>query len=344
MEGAPRINLRGDVAIPSAGLGLWKSSPADADAAVSAALSCGVRLIDGAGGYENEVGVGVALSRAIGAGIVKREDIFVVSKLFNTMHVWEDDRSRPRLAIEQTLKDLQVGYVDLYLLHWPFAFQQVDLKAIGGLRISGTQLNPALVVKEEFLETYAEMVKFVQSGQVKALGVSNFSEAQLELLLERFPDFPPVVNQVELHPYNSQPELAAYCTSKGIHLMAYSPLGSGDSVSGASFPARGTGPFENPHAGAPLLANEIVCGVAAKLGKSPAQVLIRWSLQRGYIPVSKSTRAERIMENSAVLTWSIPDDDMAQLNSLDCRFRYGVGFRPGHYDTPNATWCQSPMS
>eukprot|EP00812_Abedinium_dasypus_P010634 NODE_4242_length_694_cov_190.807512.p3 GENE.NODE_4242_length_694_cov_190.807512~~NODE_4242_length_694_cov_190.807512.p3 ORF type:complete len:179 (-),score=44.24 NODE_4242_length_694_cov_190.807512:110-646(-) len=169
-------------------------------------------------------------------------------------------------------------------------------------------------------------------------------QAQLEELLKAFPERPPVVNQVELHPYLAQPDLASFCASKGIQMMAYSPLGSGDSYSGTSFPAKGTGPFECPSGGAPLLSNEVVRAVAERLGKSPAQVLIRWSLQRGFVCIPKSAKPERIAENFAVCDWAIPGEEMGRLDALDCGFRYGIGYAPGHYDCPNAPWQSSPSA
>lgn len=334
------VELRTGSRLPCVGLGLWKSKPDEADAAVRAALEVGVRLLDCAAAYGNESGVGTALEKAFQESIVKREDVFVVSKLPSTHHVWAGDLTRVREAMDKTLDDLRLGYVDLYLMHWPFAFEQTNLGEIGGLRLPDGTPNPKLVMMAEFLETYGEMLKLVEVGKARAIGVCNFTQAQLESLIDRFPSDPPCVNQVELHPYLTQKDLAAFCDAKGIRMMAYSPLGSGDSYSGRSFPAKGTGPFENPNAGSTLLSNEVVQEVAKKVGKSPAQVLIRWSLQQGHVCIPKSARAERIRENFEVLSWSLPDADAARLDALDCGFRYGIGFMEGHYDCPNAPWSK----
>jgi len=334
------VKLRSGCSMPSVGLGLWKCKPDEASSVVRSALEAGVCLLDGAAGYDNEVGVGIALKEAVSEGNVKREEVFVVSKLFSTHHVWKGDVSRVEESFHKTLSDLQLDYLDLYLMHWPFAFEQTDVRALGGLRLSDGTPNPKLNIEMEFLETYAEMLKLKQTGKVRAIGVCNFTQAQLEALLEKFPSDPPCVNQVELHPYLVQSELTGFCKSNGIHLMAYSPLGSGDSYSGKSYPARGDGPFQNLDAGTTLLNNDIVGGIASKLNRTPAQVLIRWSLQMGFICIPKSSRAERIKENAAVLDWCISDEDVARLNALDCGFRYGIGYMKGHYDCPNAPWFE----
>lgn len=333
--------LRGGIQIPAVGLGLWKSKPGEVGAAVRSALEVGVRLLDGAAAYENEREVGDAIAGAIRDGVVSRDEIFVVSKLPNTHHVWGEDRSRVDVALAQTLKDLQVDYLDLYLMHWPFAFQQTDVNAVGGLRLPNATPNPKLTISAEFVETYREMIKLLIAGKCRAIGVCNFTQEQLEALMAAFPDQPPSVNQCELHPYLAQRDLKAFCDSKGIVMMAYSPLGSGDSYSGRSFPAKGTGPFENPGAGSTLLQNAVVAEIATRVGKSPAQVLLRWSVQRGTICIPKSVKAERIQQNAAVFDWGLSPEDLALLDGLDCGFRYGIGWAPGHYDCPNAPWWRA---
>jgi len=300
----------------------------------------GYRLLDGAAAYGNEAEVGDAMAELFEEGVVKREDLFVVSKCFQTHHVWKEDRSRVATACEKTLADLKLDYLDLYLIHWPFAFEQTDLGAIGGLRGPDGTPNPKLIFEEEFIETWAEMVKLQQAGKVKAIGVSNFTQKQIQDILDGPTGVVPAVNQCELHPYLAQPELKAFCDSKGIKMMAYSPLGSGDSYSGTSFPAVGDGQFCTPSGGTTLLSNSVVKGIAAKLGKSAGQILIRWSLQRGHICIPKSTNPDRIKQNSEVLDWSIPDPEMEQLAELNCEFRYGIGYTPGHYDCPNAPWSK----
>eukprot|EP00039_Didymoeca_costata_P005347 m.80734 g.80734 ORF g.80734 m.80734 type:complete len:341 (+) comp12777_c0_seq1:67-1089(+) len=325
--------------IPTIGLGLWKST-ADSGVkqAVKDALDAGYRLLDGAAAYGNEKEVGDALKEVFDEGSIKRDDVFVVSKLFQTHHVWKGDTSRVTAALNKTLSDLQLEYLDLYLMHWPFAFEQIDVSSIGGFRLADGTPNPKLNFEMEYKETWKEMTELLKSGKVKAIGVSNFTVEQLKDLIENVPGVKPAVNQCEMHPYLSQPELRTFCEEQKIVMMAYSPLGSGDSYSGKSFPEVGTGPFQTPSGGTTLLQNSVVKGVAEKLGKSPAQVLIRWSLQKGLVCIPKSTKKERIGQNGAVHDFEISKEDMDALEALNCGFRYGIGYSKGHYDCPNAPW------
>jgi alcohol dehydrogenase (NADP+) len=248
MPKRPLSELATPFDLPSVGLGLWKAQKAgEAKGAVIAALKAGYKLLDGAAAYGNEGEVGDGLHEAIAAGVVKREDVWVVSKLFNTHHVWQGDKSRPPAGMDKTLKDLRLDYLDLYLMHWPMAFQQTDLKAIGGLRLPCGTPNPKLVMQMEFVETWKCMLELRRAGKAKHLGVCNFTVDMLKELMAACPDDVPEVNQVEMHPYLAQPELVYFCQAHSIKVMAYSPLGSGDSYSGSSFPAVGIGPFQSVH-------------------------------------------------------------------------------------------------
>ena len=152
--------------LPAIGLGLWKSAPGEVGAAVKEALKLGCRLLDGAAAYGNEAEVGAAIAEALGQGVVRREDIWIVSKLFNTHHVWNDDKTRPTKALDTTLRDLQLEQLDLYLMHWPVACEQTDLKSLGGLRLADGTPNPKLTLKMEYLQTWGEMIELQRQGKV----------------------------------------------------------------------------------------------------------------------------------------------------------------------------------
>jgi len=226
----------------------------------------------------------------------------------------------------KTLADLQVNYVDLYLMHWPFAFAQRDLDF--PLRLVNGCPNPKLTITEEYRDTWRAMEALVDSGRVKAIGVCNFTQAQLHALMAESKTVP-AVNQIEAHPYLSQAELRNFCARHGIHCMAYSPLGSGDSYSGSSAP---------PKAGCTLLANPQVNAIASRLGKTAGQVLIRWSIQSGFVCIPKSAQPARIASNLQVLDWELGVADMELLNGLNEDFRYSIGYLPGHYNCSNAPW------
>eukprot|EP00966_Prymnesium_polylepis_P305067 7048946-Prymnesium_polylepis.1 len=331
--------------LPPIGLGLWKAAPGEVHAAIKEALRSGYRLLDGAAAYGNEPEVGHAIAEAIGDGIVARDDLWVVSKLFNTHHCWRGDSSRPAEALTRTLDELGLAHVDLYLMHWPVAIEQKELGPLGGLRLKDGTPNPKLTMEFEYLDTWREMIGFKKQGRAKHLGVCNFTVEQLRALLAAFPDDKPEVNQVELHPYLAQPELVEVCREHGIALMAYSPLGSADSYSGASFPRRGTGPFECPSGGAPLLQNEVVGQIAQRHGCTPAQVLIAWSVAKGFTCLPKSVKPERVRQNHASAdACALSAADMEALQALDCSFRYGIGYLPGYFDCPNAPWFEGSKS
>eukprot|EP00756_Hemistasia_phaeocysticola_P007785 Hpha_TRINITY_DN14397_c0_g5::TRINITY_DN14397_c0_g5_i1::g.86646::m.86646/K00002/AKR1A1, adh; alcohol dehydrogenase (NADP+) len=306
----PMKRLNSGYSMPILGLGTFKAEKGAVAEAVKAAVRNGYRLIDCAAAYGNEAEIGEALAECFASGVVKREELFIVSKVFQTHHVWQGDPSRTQESLAKTLKDLRLDYIDLLLIHWPFAFEQKKLSF--PLRLEDGSPNPKLTVEMEYKGTWRVLESFVHDGRVRSIGVSNFTTEQLDDLRADC-RIPPAVNQVEIHPYLSQPRLKAYCDAADIAVMAYSPLGS----------AGGKPP---PQHGATLMSNPAVQRVGQEVGRTPAQVLIRWSIQKGFISIPKSQKAERVKQNGDVLSWSLTPAQIAEIDKLNCDYRFFVSY------------------
>lgn len=298
--------------IPSVGLGTWQTKGDICRAAVRTALEVGYRHVDCAHLYGNEVEVGQALAEALGGGLpgLRREALFVTSKLLCTTNT----PKRVEAAVEVSLKNLTLSYLDLYLIHWP------DTSSLGDATDPPhKQGKPSPRIKE----TWRAMERLVEKGLVRAIGVSNFSISQIEELLS-FAKIVPAVNQVELHPFWRQDDLLKFCHAKGIHMSAHTPLGLPGSSLRSTQDHCSSGEHESTVAlmrsrsgHAPMLKTSVVETIAERVHKTPAQVVLRWAIQRGTSVLPRSLHPERIKLNFNILNWSLSDSDWNEINSME---------------------------
>jgi len=290
--------------MPALGLGTWKSAPGEVGAAVREAVRAGYRHFDCAPLYGNEVEIGAALADAIAAGEVKRDELWITSKLWNSFH----GRDNVVPAIRRTLADLRLDYLDLYLIHWPVAFQE----RIGiGYPKSGADFRAP--DEAPLADTWAGMEESLSLGLCRNIGVSNFTATKL-VRLARTAKILPAVNQVESHPYLPQTGLLRHCADNGIVLTAYAPLGSGDR------PAR-VRAADDPV----LMDDPVIVEISARRGLTPAQVMIAWAVQRGTSLIPKSTNPARLAQNLAAASVTLTAADMTAIAGLDRGHRFIKG-------------------
>lgn len=263
------ITLNNGVTIPQVGLGVFRAREGEqVEQAVSAALEVGYRLIDTASAYQNEVGVGKAMK----ASGLRREEIFITTKLWNADHAHEDALR----AFDSSLARLDCDYLDLYLIHFPAPLEN------------------------KFTEAWKAFEKIYQSKRVRAIGVSNFKPHHLDQLLQ-MAEIVPAVNQIELHPLFQQQEIQTYCRARGIVIESYSPLMEGKA-----------------------LDHPIITELAQQYAKTPAQIILRWHVQNGFVVIPKSAKPDRIRENFALYDFELDDKDMQTITKMERRQRVGV--------------------
>jgi alcohol dehydrogenase (NADP+) len=288
--------------MPMLGLGTWKSKPGDVYEAVKTAIRLGYRHIDCARIYGNEAEIGKALAESLQAGVATRQDLWITSKLWNDSHHPEDVQA----GLEATLKDLQLEYLDLFLMHWPVALKQGASFPLSAEKMIGLDVLP-------LGDTWAAMETLVERGLCRHIGVSNFSQTKLKALWEGS-RLKPEMNQVEMHPYLQQSALLTFCQQRGVPMTAYSPLGSPDR------------PDSQKATDEPvLMADPVIVEIANQHQASSAQVLIAWALQRGTVVIPKSVTPARIEQNLAAATMTLSEAEMATIAKLDRHRRYVDG-------------------
>ncbi|MCB9783436.1 MAG: aldo/keto reductase [Candidatus Omnitrophica bacterium] len=301
--------------LPTVGLGLWKIGRQSAADVVEQAIEIGYRHLDSACDYGNEAEVGEGIKRSLDSGAVKREDLWVTSKLWNTYH--RAEHVRP--ALERTLSDLKLDYLDLYLIHFPIAqkFVPFEKRYPPDWFFDPEAANPRIELDPvPVQETWRAMEQLVTEGLVREIGVCNFGCSLLRDLLS-YAEIAPSVLQVEMHPYLTQEKLLRFCQESNIAVTAFSPLGAQSYFS-----------LNMAEASESLLEQEIMREIAGRHNRTPAQVALRWGVQRGTAVVPKTTRVERLHENFSIFDFELSEEEMTAISGLNRNRRFND---PGHF-------------
>jgi len=299
----------GPQAAPPVGLGLWKIAPDRTAGIVAEAIAVGYRHLDSACDYGNEVEAGEGIRRAIAAGHCRRDDLWVTSKLWNTYH----EPSRVRAACERSLADLGLDHLDLYLVHFPIALEFVPFEERyppGWVRDPGAASPKMRPIPVPLADTWGALERLVEAGLVRRIGLSNCPVALIREVAARA-RIQPAMLQVEMHPFLAQEKLLRFCRESGIAVTAYSPFGAG------SYVPLGMATKEDS-----VLGHAVVREIAAATGRTPAQVVLRWGLQRGTAVIPKTSRPERLAENLAAVDFTLEEPQMRAITALDRHRRF----------------------
>lgn len=305
----PALTLADGGQFPSVGLGFWKMPKPDAPRLVREALTAGYRHLDCACDYGNEAQVSEGLAAALRDKLVRREDLWVTSKLWNTYH----EPKYVRAACERSLRDLKLDYVDLYLVHFPIALAYVpfDVRYPPEWFYDPKAAPPAMKpINVPYADTWGAMEELQRAGLVKRIGVCNLNISLLRDLLSQC-SIRPAVHQMELHPYLTQPRQLRYCQQEKIAVTAFSPLGA------PSYMSIGMAKAEEN-----VLADPVVTAIAAAHRKTPAQIALRWGVQRGCAVIPKTQTTARLAENLALGDFALSAAEMAQIDGLDRHRRF----------------------
>jgi D-xylose reductase len=305
----PQVSVTDSKPMPSVGLGFWKVERSQAASLAVDAARIGYRHFDCASDYGNEADVGEGLNQLLSQGICSRESLWITSKLWNTNH--RPEHVLP--ALKRSLSDLRQDYLDLYLIHFPISLRHVPMETrypagwIDDPNASSPRMVPDQV---PIRETWEAMEELKSSGLVRSIGVSNFGISLIRDLLSQCRIRPSVL-QVESHPYLTQTKLLRYCMQESIAYTAFSPLGAPSYV-----------PLGMATESDSVLHHPLVIEIAATVNRTPAQVVLRWGVQRGTAVIPKSSNPERLKQNLALGDFSLSDEDMQRIESLNRNQRF----------------------
>jgi diketogulonate reductase-like aldo/keto reductase len=302
----PSVTFYNGARIPVVGLGTFGSDTYSADQvaqAIKEAIRMGYRHLDCASVYGNEKEIGAALRDVFASGVVRREDLWITSKVWNNMH------GDVEKSCKQSLQDLGLDYLDLYLVHWPFPNHHAK-----GVSADARDPHAVPYIHENYLRTWAAMEKLYREGLVKNIGTSNMTVPKMARLLQDC-SVKPMVNEMEMHPHFQQPELFEYLKANGIAAIGYCPIGSPGRPERDKTP-EDTVPIEDP----------VIVAIANKHGIHPALVCVKWAFQNGQIPIPFSVKPEKFMANLRCVTEDpLTEAEMAEIRTLDKNNRFIKG-------------------
>jgi len=306
--GVPSLKLNNGYEMPLVGFGLWKVDNATCADTVYNAIKTGYRLFDGACDYGNEVECGQGVARAIKDGLVKRGDLFIVSKLWNSFH----DGEQVEPICRKQLADWGLEYFDLFHIHFPVSLKYVDPKVRypPGWAFDGK--DDVQVGKASIQETWTAMESLVEKKLAKSIGISNF-QGSLILDLLRYAKIRPAVLQIEHHPYLVQNTLTTLAASEGIAVTAYSSFGPQSFIELD---------WQKAHDTPVLFQHEVIEKIATAHSKTTSQILLRWATQRGIAVIPKSNNQGRLEQNLHVTDFDLTKEELGSVSGLDRNLRF----------------------
>ena len=306
------VELSSGYKMPLIGLGTWLSKSHEVEESVKIALLNGYKLIDCAQAYQNQKDIGNALKSLFAKGKVKREDVFIASKVWNTFH----SHDLAIKAVDEILNDLQLDYLDLGLIHWPMGFKE-------GGEFFPKVGEKMLYSEVDYLETWQALEIKLKEKKIRSIGVSNFNASQIQRIIDNG-TIKPAILQIELHPFFQQKQLVKFCHDNSIHVMAYSPLAN------PAMPFRKEG---DPS----ILDHPYLNELAKKYNKTNPQIVLRALVQKQIAVIPKSVKEHRIKENFNIWDFLLTNEEMEQFEKLDVNKRL-LDLEPRDGSHPHFPW------